>query len=114
MKVATANSTLLKSFGRRPNPKKFKPYIVGVRYCWPPYYFKDGEQNTFLIRMHVSSTFICAWVSHVGTKEDCKKFEVVIGFHVPRQCLERVSQHYSQWIFVQNRVNSTGSFRKTE
>jgi hypothetical protein len=67
----------------------------GVRYCWPPYYFIDPDNNTFLIRMHLSSAFVCAWVSYVGPKENCQKFQVTIEFHVPRECLERNKQRFS-------------------
>ncbi|CAG7827124.1 unnamed protein product [Allacma fusca] len=67
----------------------------GVRYCWPPYYFIDANSNTFLIRMHLSSAFVCAWVSYVGPKENCQKFQVTIEFHVPRECLERNKQRFS-------------------
>ncbi|CAL8108442.1 unnamed protein product [Orchesella dallaii] len=52
----------------------------GEKCCWPQYYLKAFGQ-TFLLRLYATHWFVCAWLSLLGPKSDCSKYEVILEFH---------------------------------
>lgn len=53
----------------------------GEKCCWPQYYLKAFDNVTFLLRLYATHWFVCAWVSLLGPKSECAKYEALLEFH---------------------------------
>lgn len=77
-------------------------FLEGEKCFWPQYYLKPFDNVTFILRLYATHWFVCAWVSLLGPKTDCAKYEALLEFQPNKDDDVNISiQHWRLIDFLQ-------------